>query len=123
MNREDHARPILTSFASVEKQAKTQRKDAGMRRRHRKGPSAGRQRDYLGEIILKSSRVEEQTNAEVLYLTRLIQNKTPVLVKLTNNEEIKGWIEYYDRNFIRVTRGSDPNVFIYKDQIKYITEA
>jgi sRNA-binding regulator protein Hfq len=93
-----------------------------MRSRHRKGPSSGRQRDYIAEMILKSSRVEEQTNAEVYYLTRLIQNKTPVLVKLTNDEEIKGWIEYYDKYFIRVTRGSDPNVFIYKDQIKYIVE-
>jgi sRNA-binding regulator protein Hfq len=93
-----------------------------MRRRHRKGPSTGRQRDYIGDMIMKSSRVEEYTNAEVYYLTRLIQNKTPVLVKLMNDEEIKGWIEYYDKNFIRVTRASDPNVFIYKDQIKYIVE-
>ena len=93
-----------------------------MRRRHRKGPSAGRQRDYISDMILKSSRVEEYTNAEVYYLTRLIQNKTPILVKLMNDEEIKGWIEYYDKNFIRVTRESDPNVFIYKDQIKYIVE-
>jgi sRNA-binding regulator protein Hfq len=91
-------------------------------RRHRKASSTGRQRDYIAEMILKSSRVEEQTNAEVHYLTRLIQNKIPVLVKLTNDEEIKGWIEYYDKSFIRVTRGSDPNVFIYKDQIKYIVE-
>ena len=91
-------------------------------RRHRKVPSTGRQRDYIAEMILKSSRVEEQTNAEVHYLTRLIQNKIPVLVKLTNDEEINGWIEYYDKSFIRVTRGSDPNVFIYKDQIKYIVE-
>ena len=93
-----------------------------MRRRHLKGSSARHQRDPIGEMILKSSRVEERTNAEVHYLTRLIQNKVPVLVKLTNNEEVKGWIEYYDRNFIRVTRESEPNVFIYKDQIKYILE-
>ena len=93
-----------------------------MRRRHRKGSSTGRQRDYIAEMILNSSRVEEQTNAEVHYLTRLIQNKIPVIVKLTNDEEVKGWIEYYDKNFIRVTRGSDPNVFIYKDQIKYIVD-
>lgn len=91
-------------------------------RRHRKASSAGRPRDYIAEMILKSPRVEEQTNAEVHYLTRLIQNKIPVLVKLTNDEEIQGWIEYYDKSFIRVTRGSDPNVFIYKDQIKYIVE-
>ena len=93
-----------------------------MGRRHRKRSSIGRPRDYIAEMILKSSRVEEQTNAEVRYLTRLVQNKVPVLVKLTNDEEIKGWIEYYDRTFIRVTRKNEPNVFIYKDQIKYIVE-
>lgn len=91
-------------------------------RRHRKGSSTGRQRDYIADMILSSSHVEEHTNAEVHYLTRLIQKKTPVVVKLTNDEEVKGWIEYYDKNFIRVTRGSDPNVFIYKDHIKYILE-
>jgi sRNA-binding regulator protein Hfq len=93
-----------------------------MGRRHRNRSSIGRPRDYIAEMILKSSRVEEQTNAEVRYLTRLVQNKVPVLVKLTNDEEIKGWIEYYDRTFIRVTRKNEPNVFIYKDQIKYIVE-
>ena len=93
-----------------------------MRRRHRKGSSTGRQRDHIANMILNSSRVGEQTNAEVHYLTRLIQNKIPVIVKLTNDEEVKGRIEYYDKNFIRVTRGSDPNVFIYKDQIKYIVD-
>lgn len=94
-----------------------------MGRRHRKHSSPGRPRDYIAEMILKSSRVEEQTNAEVRYLTRLAQNKVPVLVKLTNDEEIRGWIEYYDKTFIRVTRKNEPNVFIYKEQIKYIAEA
>ncbi|MFN8009228.1 MAG: RNA chaperone Hfq [Terriglobia bacterium] len=94
-----------------------------MRRRHRKGAPAGRQRDYLGEMILRSDRVAENTNAEVHYLTRLIQNKVQVLVQLTNNEQIRGWIEYYDKNFIRVTRSNEPNIFIYKHRIKYILEA
>ena len=44
------------------------------------------------------------------------------MVKLLNNEEIEGWIEYYDKRFIRVTRNRDANMFIYKHQIKYIRE-
>jgi sRNA-binding regulator protein Hfq len=44
------------------------------------------------------------------------------MVKLVNDEEIFGWIEYYDRSFIRITRDKVPNVFVYKDQIKYIVE-
>jgi sRNA-binding regulator protein Hfq len=73
-------------------------------------------------MVLGLPRVQEQTQAETLYLTHLIQNKTPVVVKLVNDEEISGWIEYYDRSFIRVTRDRAPNVFIYKDQIKFIVE-
>jgi host factor-I protein len=73
-------------------------------------------------MVLRLPRVQEQTHAETLYLTQLIQDKKPVIVKLVNDDEISGWIEYYDKNFIRLTRDNAPNVFIYKDQIKFIIE-
>jgi len=72
--------------------------------------------------VLRQPRVQEQTHAETLYLTHLVQQKTPVIVKLVNDDEISGWIEYYDKNFIRLTRDNAPNVFIYKEQIKFIVE-
>ena len=72
--------------------------------------------------MLRQPRVQEQTHAETLYLTHLVQQKTPVIVKLVNDDEISGWIEYYDKNFIRLTRDNAPNVFIYKEQIKFIVE-
>lgn len=93
-----------------------------MSRRDRRGHSHGRWRDGIADSILQSHHVEEQTNAETRYLTNLIRNRTPIVVKLLNNEEISGWIEYYDRNFIRVTRDTEPNVFVFKDNIKYIFE-
>ena len=80
-------------------------------------------RDSIAYSILRSRQAEEQTNAEVQYLANLVRNRTPVLVKLNSGEEIAGWIEYYDRSFIRVTRIHQPNAFIYKDQIQYIQEA
>lgn len=73
-------------------------------------------------MVLRLPRVQEQTHAETLYLTRLIQDKTPVIVKLVTGEEISGWIEYYDKSFIRLTRDNAANLFIYKDQIKFIQE-
>ena len=88
----------------------------------RRLPSARDRRDPIAYNILQSRQAEEQTNAEVRYLANLIRNRTLVLVKLINGEEISGWIEYYDRTFIRVTRPNLPNAFIYKDQIKYIQE-
>jgi sRNA-binding regulator protein Hfq len=79
-------------------------------------------RDGVSQMVLRLPRVQEQTHAETLYLTQLIQDKKPVIVKLVNDDEISGWIEYYDKNFIRLTRDNAPNVFIYKDQIKFIIE-
>ena len=68
----------------------------------------------------QSSRAPERTFEEVRYLKQLIENKTPVRVHLINNEEISGTIEYYDQSFIRLTREPDPNLFIFKHEIKYL---
>jgi len=71
----------------------------------------------------KSSRAPEQTLEEVRYLKYLIENHIPVTVRLRNNEEISGTVEYYDHSFIRITREPDhPNLFVYKHEIKYIYE-
>ena len=45
-----------------------------------------------------------------------------VRVKLTGGEEVAGVIEYYDQSFIRLTREGEPNLFIFKHDIKYIME-
>ena len=70
----------------------------------------------------KASRPVEQTFEEVKYLKHLIEQKLPVCVKLSDGEEVLGVIEYYDQRFIRVTRASAPNLFIFKHDIKYLYE-
>jgi host factor-I protein len=35
---------------------------------------------------------------------------------------VRGWIEYYDRNMVRLTREGAPNLFIFKHEIMYISE-
>jgi host factor-I protein len=52
----------------------------------------------------------------------LIEHETPVRVKMTDGEEVNGTIEYYDQSFIRLTREGEPNLFIFKHDIKYIQE-
>jgi host factor-I protein len=42
---------------------------------------------------------------------------------MEDNEEVEGVIEYYDQSFIRLTRDGQPNLFIFKHDIKYIEEA
>jgi len=83
---------------------------------------SSKSRDGVSEMVRRLPRVQEQTHAETLYLSRLIQDKTPVIVKLVDGDEIFGWIEYYDKSFIRLTRDDAPNVFIYKEQIRFIIE-
>ncbi len=64
----------------------------------------------------------ETTFREIEYIDRLSKNKTPVVVKLTDGEEVRGWIEYYDKDIIRITRDTQPNLFIYKSRVKYLFE-
>jgi len=45
-----------------------------------------------------------------------------VRVKLADGEEVAGVIEYYDQSFIRLTRQGQPNLFIFKHDIKYLEE-
>ena len=70
----------------------------------------------------KSARAPEQTFEEAKYLKHLIENSTPVRVKLEDGEEVSGTIEYYDQSFIRLTRKGEPNLLIFKHDIKYIQE-
>jgi sRNA-binding regulator protein Hfq len=70
----------------------------------------------------KVSRPPEQTFEEIKYLKHLIEQKTTVCVKLSDDEEVRGVIEYYDQRFIRITRAGAPNLFIFKHDIKYLYE-
>jgi host factor-I protein len=63
-----------------------------------------------------------ETGQEALYLKSLSERKVPVTVKLRDGESVKGWIEYFDDGMLRLTREGKPNLFIYKHQIRTITE-
>lgn len=79
--------------------------------------------DNRAEVKSKAKpRVPEQTFEEIRYLRRLIENRTPVRVRLSSNEDVEGTIEYYDVAFLRLTRSGAPNLFIYKHDIKYLYE-
>src|ERR1041385_4809775 len=64
----------------------------------------------------------ETTFREAEYIDRLSKSRTQVVVKLTDGEEVRGWIEYYDKDIIRITRDTQPNLFIYKSRVKYLYE-
>ncbi|MFP5228425.1 MAG: RNA chaperone Hfq [Acidobacteriota bacterium] len=63
-----------------------------------------------------------ETGQEALYLRSLSDRQVQVHVKLQDGETVSGWIEYFDERMIRLTREGKPNLFIYKHQIRTITE-
>ena len=64
----------------------------------------------------------EETSEEAAYLKSLSEKQRPVSIKLADGEIVQGWIEYYDRNMVRLTREGKPNLFIFKHEIAYIAE-
>jgi host factor-I protein len=78
----------------------------------RGGPDAARK---------PKSMPQEETSQEAAYLKSLGE-KQQVSVKLQDGEIVQGWIEYYDKNMFRLTRDNQPNLFIFKHEVMYISE-
>jgi RNA chaperone Hfq len=68
------------------------------------------------------TRAPEQTQEERRYLKGLVDRRIPVRIRLTDDEEVEGTIEFFDEYFIRLTRPRGSNLFIYKHDIKYLME-
>jgi host factor-I protein len=64
-----------------------------------------------------------ETNAEIFYYKKQIDAHTPMVIVLTDGEEIEGTIEWYDRGALKVNRKGAPNLLILKRNIKYIYKA
>jgi sRNA-binding regulator protein Hfq len=62
----------------------------------------------------------EQTNAEEFYYLKQMAAKTPMVVVLANGEELRGWIEWYDKGALKLNRHEGPNLLIPKHNIRYM---
>ncbi|MDJ0841376.1 MAG: RNA chaperone Hfq [Acidobacteriota bacterium] len=62
----------------------------------------------------------EQTNAESFYYLKQMQTKTNMVFILQDGEQIRGYIEWYDRHCLKVNRHKEPNLMIMKHCIKYM---
>ena len=62
----------------------------------------------------------EQTHAENFYYQKQMQTHTQLVVVLKDGEQIRGTIEWYDRDCIKITRSGQSNILLYKPSIKYI---
>ena len=67
-------------------------------------------------------KAPETTLREVEYWNDLIARQQPVRVRLLDNQEHSGTVEYFDLDVVRITRIGQPNLFLYKRDIKYVFE-
>jgi len=71
----------------------------------------------------KRSSPPEQTNAENFYYLKQMQSKTQMTFVLKDGEVLKGVIEWYDKDCLKVNREGDPNLLLFKSNIKYMYKA
>ncbi|MBI1791742.1 MAG: RNA chaperone Hfq [Acidobacteria bacterium] len=62
----------------------------------------------------------DQTNAENFYYVKQMQSKTPMVFVLRDGETLHGVIEWYDKTCLKVNRSGEPNLLLYKPNIKYM---
>lgn len=85
-------------------------------------------RPNLSEIKDKMSRDSSkkkvhppsETYAENYYYLKQMNKKTPMKVVFSDGETIEGYIEWYDKNCIKLNRDNAPNLLVYKNSIKYL---
>ena len=66
----------------------------------------------------------DATGAEATYLEAKKEARAPMVVHLVDGEILRGVIEYYDRDMIKVNRldGKGPNVVLRKRHVRSIRE-
>jgi RNA chaperone Hfq len=62
----------------------------------------------------------DSTSAEAFYYVKQMNARTPMVVVLDSGEQLRGHIEWYDRNCIKVNREGAPNLLVFKHAIKYV---
>ena len=60
----------------------------------------------------------DQTFAEEYYYLKQMAAKTPMVIVFTDGEEIKGTIEWYDKNAIKLNRQDGPGLMLLKHNIR-----
>lgn len=71
----------------------------------------------------RKSSPSEKTFAEEYYYKKQMQHRTAMVVKLHDGEVLRGWIEWYDRDCVKVNREEGPNLLVMKRYILYMYKA
>jgi sRNA-binding regulator protein Hfq len=82
-------------------------------RGHQAAPAAG----------ARKSAPQEKTFAEEFYYRKQMQNRTPMVVHLVGGEQVRGWIEWYDRDCLKINREGAPNLLVMKRYVVFMYKA
>ena len=89
----------------------------------RRDPNADRPLTSAEQRVPKRANTQEQTHAEAFYFQKQMQVRTTMVVVLKDGEEVHGYIDWYDRNCIKLNRTGQSNLLIYKQSIRYLFKA
>ena len=83
-------------------------------------PEGDPKKESSSRAVRRKLPPPEKTNAEEFYYLKQMAAKTSMVVVLTNDEELSGWIEWYDKGALKLNRKDGPNLLIPKHNIRYL---
>jgi host factor-I protein len=80
--------------------------------------------DYKEKMSREASKKKAHpgydTHAENYYYLKQMNKKIPMAVIFDDGDRVEGYVEWYDRDCIKLNRNNAPNLLIYKHAIKYL---
>lgn len=100
------------------------RRMGGERERSSSGPrESSSARDSSAAALGRKKIPPAETNAEIFYYKKQMDQHTLMVILLNDGEEVEGTIEWYDRNALKINRKGAPNIMLLKHNIKYMFKA
>jgi hypothetical protein len=62
----------------------------------------------------------EATGAEQFFFRKHMQRRTAVVVMMVDGTRHRGWIEWYDRDVLKLHSFTEANLFLRKDEVAYL---
>jgi host factor-I protein len=113
-------RPALRDYRGAKPPQREPREPAAREGRELEGGSASREGSASFPQVRRKQAPPEQTNAENFYYLKQMTAKTLMIFVFKDGEEIRGWIEWYDKSCLKIHRTGEPNLLVYKSAIKYM---
>ncbi len=77
-------------------------------------------KDQASRGVRRRQNPPDQTFAEEYYYLKQMAAKTPMVIVLTDGNELRGTIEWYDIGALKVNRHDGPNILLLKHNIRYM---